>query len=155
MRRSTKPVQSRHTDAGQAVVEFTLMVSTIVLLLLSVLDFMMVVYTYSVMADSAKEGVRYAVAHGCDAGAANCSGPGCTAACTDAAGNNVVAAVNNYAKLCAHNISGMTVTVTYPDSYATPPNRVRVVINYPYPSFFTLGWKGPRINAAAEGRISY
>jgi len=155
MRRRNKPVRGRHADTGQAAVEFVLTSLFILFLLFAALDLIMMVYTYTVMADAAKEGVRYAVAHGCDIGASNCSGPGCNPACGDTTGANVVAQVNNYAKLCFHNTSGITVNVTYPDSAATTPSRVRVVVNYPYKSFFNLGWKPPTINAAAEGRIVF
>ena len=48
---------------------------------------------------------------------------------------------------------------TYPDAATTkipsngPPNRVQVVVAYPYEPFFGLGWPTVTVNAAAEGRI--
>lgn len=156
MRRKSQPVQGRHTDTGQAAVEFVLTIVFIMFLIFSALELIMMVYTYTVMANAAKEGVRYAVAHGCDVGASNCSGPSCNPACGDASGAVKVAGqVKNYAKLCFHDISGITVTVNYPDSAATTGSRVQVVVNYPYKSFFNLGWKPPTIKAAAEGRITF
>lgn len=155
MRRKRQPVQCRRNDTGQATVEFVLTITFVLFLVLSALDVMMMVYTYAVMANAAKVGVRYAVSHGCDVGATQCSGPSCNPVCSDSSGANVQTQVKNYAKLCFHNISGITVTVTYPDATATTPSRVRVVVNYPYKSFFNLGWKPPTINAAAEGRITF
>jgi len=154
MRRSSVPVRGRHTDTGQAAVELMLTTLFVVFAIFSTVEYMMILYTYSVMADAAKEGVRYAVVHGC--GTTNCSGPSCPAGyspCGDTGGANVVAQVKNYAKLCLHNVSGITVNVNYLDGSASSSSRVQVVIHYPYLSYFSLGWKPPTVNAAAEGRI--
>jgi hypothetical protein len=61
--------------------------------------------------------------------------------------------VKTYARFALHDISGLTVTTTYPDASRKPPNRVRVVVSYPYRPFFNLGWPSVTLNAAAEGRI--
>jgi len=54
-------------------------------------------------------------------------------------------------------MTGLTVTVSYPDTANPPanqaPNRVKVVVAYPYRPFFNLGWPTVTVNAAAEGRI--
>jgi hypothetical protein len=69
--------------------------------------------------------------------------------------------VRTYAQYSLHDVTAaqMTVTVTYPDSANAPankpPNRVRVVVSYPYDAFFGLGWPTLTLNAAAEGRIMY
>ena len=69
--------------------------------------------------------------------------------------------VKTYAQLTGHYVGGtaMTVTVTYPDTANPPanqtPNRVRVVVRYPYQPFFGLGWPTVNVNAAAEGRIMF
>jgi Flp pilus assembly protein TadG len=144
----------RHAGTGQATLEFVLTTLLIVALIFAALDLIMILYTGCVMADAAKEGIRYAVVHGCDAGANYCSGT-CTPACADASAANVVTQVKNYAKLSGHNISGITVTVNYPDSSAAMPSRVQVLVSYPYQSYFNLGWKTVTISAAAEGRIAF
>jgi hypothetical protein len=67
--------------------------------------------------------------------------------------------VKTYAKYSLHDTVPMTVTVSYPDTANPPanqaPNRVRVVVTYPYQPFFGLGWPSVTVNAASEGRIFY
>jgi Flp pilus assembly protein TadG len=149
----------RKNESGQAAVEFALTIVFIVLLLVSFLEVILMVYTYIVLADSAKEGVRYAIVHG--TGNTACSGPGTTlttppVACPDALGGNVVNAVKNYAKYSLHDSAAMTVTPTYPDGLSAAPGRIKVVVSYPYQPFFGLGWMPSlTVKAAAEGRIMY
>src|SRR5579875_1657030 len=132
---------------GQASIEFIFTVVFLVLFILGMIEVVMLVYTYSVLADSAKEGVRYAVVHG--SGNASGSGPGCG----DSTGANVKTVVTNYAEYSFHSTSGMTVNVTYPESACTAPSLVRVTVSYPYQPFFGLGWPTVTVRAAAEGRI--
>ncbi|MGH9359900.1 MAG: TadE family protein [Terriglobia bacterium] len=137
---------------GQALVEFVLSILFVVLLIFGILEFLMFIYTYNVLADSAKEGVRYAIVHG--TGNLNCSGPGGGGVtCSDSGNANVAAAVKNYAQYSFHNPADMTITVNYPDSSSAAPARVRVVVTYPYEPFFGLGWPKVTVRAAAEARI--
>lgn len=140
---------SQRGERGQAQVEFILSIGFIVLLVFGIFELIMLIYTYNVLADSAKEGVRYAIVHG--SGNLNGSGPGCS----DSSGANVKAAVKNYATYSFHDITGITVTPTYPDSSCAAPSRVRVVVSYPYKPLLNLGWPTVTVNAAAEGRIAY
>jgi hypothetical protein len=65
--------------------------------------------------------------------------------------------VKTYAQYSLHDMTGMTVTVTYPDTANAPaniaPNRVQVVVAYPFSPLFGMGWPTVTVNAAAEGRI--
>ena len=61
-------------QAGQAAVEFALVIVFLVVFLLSFIEITALVYTYSVLADSAKEGVRFGVVHGTLS--TTCNGPG-------------------------------------------------------------------------------
>jgi TadE-like protein len=143
-----------HPSRGQAQVEFVLSILFVIMLIFGVLELVLLVYTYDVLADSAKEGVRYAVVHGTDS--ANCSGPGGGGvSCTDSSGGNVQTTVTQYAQYSFHNTSSMTVTVTYPDASSVPPSRVQVQINYPYQPFFGMGWPTVTVKAAAAGRIMF
>ncbi len=129
----------RSDTRGQAAVELVLSLFFLVVLVLSVLEIVVLFYTYTIIADAAKEGVRYAIVHG--SGNSSASGP----ANDDAA---VIAVVNNFA-----NYSGMTVHVNYLDSSNVAPSRVQVTVSYPYVPLFGLGWSLPTIHAAAQGRI--
>jgi len=131
------------SDRGQATIEFAL-----------VIIFLMIV-----LADSAKEGVRYAIVHGTN----NSTPSGPTCPCKDIDGpaappgtvpgyNSSYGVVKTFAQYSLHDTSGMTVTVTYPAGNKTP-NLVQVVVAYPYQPFFGLGWPTITVNAAAEGRI--
>ena len=149
---------------GQAQVEFALVVVLLMVLILSMVELITLIHTYNVLADAAKEGLRYAVVHG--TGNSTPSGPTCP--CKDIDGpaappgtvpgyGSGYGVVQTFAQYSLHNMAGMTVTVTYPDTANAPankpPNRVQVVVSYPYRPFFNLGWPTVTVNAAAEGRI--
>ncbi len=168
MRRSNQrlsdPVSWLRRESGQAQVEFALIVVVLMILILSMIEMITLIHTYNVLADSAKEGIRYAVVHG--SGNSTPSGPSCP--CTDIDGpaappgslagyGSGYGIVRTFAQYSLHNMDGMTVTVSYPDTTNAPankpPNRVQVVVAYPYHPFFNLGWPTVTVNAAAEGRI--
>ena len=116
----------RHRDEGATQIEFILSLLTIMFTIFWTWEVVLAVYTYNVLSDAAKEGVRYAIVHGSN----NCyaSGPGgTTQTCTgvtaptlcngntaalDSTGANVVTTVNCYAQLSLHDISGMTIPTT-------------------------------------------
>src|SRR5262245_40398340 len=139
---------------GQAQIEFLLSVIVVLFVVIGIAQMIAMIYTYTVMADAAKEGVRYAIVHGCDLSAATCSGL-CTPACTDSTATNV----ENYAKIylaaSLQNPATIPVSVSYPDGSSLPTNRVRVTIAYPYQPLFGLRWPTVTVKAAAEGRIFY
>lgn len=142
-------LRNRRHDRGTVQIEFVLAFIVLMFVIFWTWELVMAVYTYTVIADAAKEGVRYAIVHG--TGNSNCSGP--STGCGDTTGVNVINVVTDYAKYSLHDISAMTVTVTYPDSSSDPPNRVRVTVAYTYVPWAVLPWTPPTMNAAAEGRI--
>ena len=131
----TTPSRNR----GQASVEFLLSSVFFLTMIFAAVQLILVIYTYVLMAEAAKIGVRYAVVHGSNSISA--SGPGNTTGV-----QNAVKRIVNY--------SGMTITVTYPDGNGDPPSRVRVQVSYPF-SAFSLGWPLPTIRASAQGRITF
>jgi Flp pilus assembly protein TadG len=156
-------------ERGQTTIEFALVVIFLFVLVLSIVEMTFFVSTYNVLADSAKEGVRYAIVHGKN----NSQPSGPTCPCADIDGppappgtipgyGSGYGVVKTFAQYSLHDVTGtkLTVTVTYgpADTVAvTPlnktPNRVQVVVAYPYKPFFGLGWPTVTVNAAAEGRI--
>jgi len=157
---------ARRGETGQAQVEFALTIVFIMVLILSFIEVILFMYTYNVVADSAKEGVRYAIVHG----AANTGGSGPTCPCSAIDGDPGTGVVKTYAQYSLHNVKGthMTVTVDYnPNVTKTNPNGdngapcnkspclVRVSVKYPYHAFFGLGWPTVNVYAAAEGRIIF
>src|SRR4029077_3383399 len=110
---------------GQAMIEFALAVLFVMVMIFSVVEFSMYMYTYTVLADAAQEGVRYAIVHGCGTTPSTCSGT-CTPACSDAGGSNVRREVKNWAQLSFHDIWAMGCTPSYPGGSASAPSRVQV-----------------------------
>ena len=139
-------------EQGSVLLEFSLSIWTIFLVTFLIFEFCMTVYTYSVLGNAAREGVRYAIVHGSDSSA--CSGPG--SGCADSVGANVTAVVNSYAGVSFHDTSGMTVTPSWPDGTSTPSSRVLVTITYPYVSYLAVpGFNPPTMHVTAEGRIVF
>jgi hypothetical protein len=155
------------SDRGQATIEFALVIIFLMVMVVSILEMVLFMHTYNVLADSAKEGVRYAIVHGKN----NSQPSGPTCPCPDIDGppappgtipgyGTGKGVVKTYGQYSLHDTSGMTVTVTYGPADTPPvtplnkaPNRVQVVVSYPYQPFFGLGWPTITVNAAAEGRI--
>jgi Flp pilus assembly protein TadG len=150
------PRRGNPTQRGQSTVEFALTIVIVMVILFGAIELIVMIYTYNVLADAAKEGVRYAIVHGTGTGAANCSGPGGGGvSCSDSTGTNIQTVVSNYTQVSFHNPAAMVVTPSYPDSSSVAPSRVRVTINYVYQPFTRLGWPTMTVNAAAEGRIVF
>lgn len=154
----------RHCNSqrGQAALEFALTITILVFLLVGMLELTMFVYTYSVLADAAKEGVRYAIVHG--ASGNNPSGPtGATKTSTswgvcsssDSGTSSVVSTVQAYAALSLHSTSTMNIYVCYPDGSNNPGSGVQVRVNYPYQPLFGLGWPKVNVIANSAGRIMF
>jgi Flp pilus assembly protein TadG len=166
---------------GQATIEFAFVFILLMVMVFSIIEMVLFMHTYNVLADSAKEGVRYAIVHGANNSspmppAATCTSASCSCPCVDIDGppappgtnagyGSGYGVVRTFAQYSLHDVSGtnMTVNVTYgpgdpaPDGPITPlnkpPNRVQVVVSYPYKPFFGMGWPTITVNAAAEGRI--
>src|SRR5437016_1175283 len=132
-KRSAMKISPKKRQAGQALVEFAFIIVFLMVFLLSFIEITALLYTYSVLADSAKEGVRYGMVHGTLS--FNCNGP--SAGC-DGGFTGVKNAVTTYAAGSLNNTAGMTVTPTYPDGTSTPSSRVRVVVSYSYQPLFGL-----------------
>ena len=142
---------------GQAAVEFALTITILVFLLVGMLELTMLIYTYSVLADAAKEGVRYAIVHG-----ASVSDPtsGDTASapwppCTTPATGSLLSTVRTYAAASLHSTSSMNIYACYPDGSNKPGSAVQVTVNYPYQPLFGLGWPKVNVSANSAGRIMF
>jgi hypothetical protein len=129
------------------MIELALSMLTTVFVVFWVFEMVMVVYTYAVISDCAKEGVRYAIVHGADN--SNPSGPGTIGT------TNVTSLVTSYAKLSLHDVSAITVTPSYPDNDNQIGMRVQVDVAYTYVPYIKLPFPNPTIHATAQGRITY
>lgn len=133
------------------MVEFLLSLVVLMFFIFAIFESMELLYSYNVIANSAKEGVRYAVVSGSNS--ASPAGPttGTSSDCT----TNVLPVKNvvtNYAGLTFHDTSAITVNVCYLDGTNVAPNRVQVTVQYTYKPYFKVPLT-PTIYAASEGRI--
>jgi Flp pilus assembly protein TadG len=168
-KRSMKELR-RQGARGQATIEFLLTSLLIFFLFVGSIELVILVHTYNVLADAAKEGVRYAIVHGSSVDSAYRSGPTC--GCLDIIGpaaptgtipgyGSGKGVVRTYAQLSLHDVSSskMTVTADYNPNGDNgkacndPGCLVRVTVAYPYAWLFGLGWQTITVNAAAEARI--
>jgi Flp pilus assembly protein TadG len=150
--RSCHAVEFAEDEQGLMLIEFSISIWILFLVTLLIFEFCMTLYTYSVLGNAAREGIRYAIVHGTDS--SSCSGP--STGCADSNGSNVSAVVNSYASISFHDISGITVTPSWPDGTSTPSSRVLITISYPYVPYMTLpGFNSPQMQLTAEGRIVY
>src|SRR3989442_15202033 len=120
---------------GQSLLETAMMIVVIFTVVFWVFELGWLMYTYSVLADAANEGVRYAIVH---------SGG-------DPAGTQ--AKVKAFASTSMHDVSAISVSVTSPDGTYAPPNRVRVTVTYTYIPFLPQFITAPTMHSFAEGRM--
>ena len=151
--RSTRRTRSRR---GAMLIEFALAIIILVLTVFSMVEVMLMIYTYNVMADAAKEGVRYASVRGAYSGVGigPTAKPSSTSTCYTNTGP-VYTQVQKFTSMSLHDTQGMTVTVCYLDGSNKPPSRVQVNINYPIVPYFALPWTPPTVVAQSQGNIVY
>ena len=123
---------------GQSLPETALMIVVIFMVVFWVFELGWIMYTYSVLAAAANEGVRYAIVH---------TGGGATASPT------TQTIVNDFAATSLHDVSAMTVAVTAPDGSYAPPNRVRVMVSYRYVPVLSTFMSTPTLHTYAEARM--
>jgi Flp pilus assembly protein TadG len=120
---------------GQALLETPFMFIVIFMVVFWVFELGWLMYTYSVLADAAYEGVRHAVVR---------SGG-------DTTGTQNT--VKTFAAASLHNVSAVAVSVTFPDGNAQPPNRIRVTVTYTYVPYLPNYIFAPTMHTYAEGRM--
>jgi hypothetical protein len=161
----------RKNAEGQTSVEFVLTALFLMFLIFGIIELMLLMHSYNVVADSAKEGLRYAIVHGsnnsCPSGPSSApdidgpaAPPGTDPGCVSTTPSSGYGVVKTYAQYSFHDTSAMTITVDYnpgsnngTNACNDPSCLVRVTVSYPYQPFFGLGWPTVTLNAAAEGRI--
>lgn len=139
-------------DLGSVAIETSVAYIVMTTCVLGILGFTLMVYTYSVYQEAARNGVRYAIVHGTDS--SNCSGP--TTGCGDQNAANVVSAVTSYASAYTAPIANATVTVSYPDATGCkPPSMVIVTVTYTYVPLFKPLPTGLVFTISSQGRVVY
>ena len=123
-----------HGQKGQSLLETAMMIVVIFTIVFWVFELGWLMYTYTVMADAANEGVRYAVVR---------SGDNTSA---------VQSYVTTFAQTSLHDVSGITVSVSYPNGTA-PPNTVTVTVTYTYVPWLSGYISTPTMQTFAEGKM--
>jgi Flp pilus assembly protein TadG len=139
-------------EDGQATLEMLVSFMVAFSLVFWLFELCMFTYTCSVLNDAAQEGVRYAIMHGKDS--SNCSGP--DTQCTNQTPySNVQAVVTTAASASLHNLSAMTVTVSYANSTAAVGNPVAVKVAYTYVPYLNLPGLQNTVTLTSQGEILY
>ena len=138
-------------DSGSVTLETALAFMLTMTLVLGIIEFSMMAYTYSVIEDSARDGVHYACVHGSDS--TTCSGP--SPGCTDASGSSVTTEVLQYAQRYLAPLNASNVSVSYPDGNSDPGSRIQVVITYSYQPLFHLPGANQTLQVSSASRIIY
>jgi hypothetical protein len=126
-------------------------------MLVSLLELTMFVYTYSVLADAAKEGVRYAIVHGASTSGPSSGTPSSAPwpSCSTPATGSLLSTVQTYAAASLHSTASMNIYACYPDGNNKPGSAVQVTVSYPYQPIFGLSWPTVNVAANSAGRIMF
>jgi TadE-like protein len=151
----------RIRQRGQAAIEFLFTVLFVMLFVLGFLELVMLLFSYNVLADSAKEGVRFAIVHG--TASTSCNGPGDPLDATIVCDNTkagVKAAVTRYANHSGQTIANAQITVTYANTgggaaCSKPGCSVEVQVAHLYRPLFGLGWPSVTMHATSEGVVTF
>jgi len=139
-------------EEGQATLEIVVSLMVLMTLVFGLFEICMLTYTCSVLNDAAQEGVRYAIVHGTSS--SNCSGP--DSRCPDQSPySNVRAVVSSAASTSLHDLTAMSVTVSYSAGTAAVGNPVRVVVVYTYIPYVNLPGLHDTMSFSSQGQILY
>ncbi len=127
----------RDRECGQSLLETAFMVLVVFIVVFWIVEICGLMYTYATIANAAEEGARY----------------GIIASGAVANDSRIVARVKNFAGASLHDVSLISVQVTFPDGGSAPPNRILVTVSYTYVPWLNNVTKNPLIMTAyAEGR---
>jgi Flp pilus assembly protein TadG len=141
----------RSHEAGQGLVEFSVVTVLTVFLLLTVFECGRMVLVANTVASAARAGMRYACAHGSTrtgSGATGPSGPSSNPA-------QVLTVIKNFASAGLLNTSNLVISVTYPGGSNAPGQTVSVSVIYPYDKFVAYFPIAPRLGSASQGVITF
>jgi hypothetical protein len=145
-------MKTRKQERGQATLEILVSLTTVFAMVFWLFELCSFTYTCCVLNDAAQEGLRYASMHGIDS--LICSGP--DSVCPNQAPySNVQNVVTSVASASLHNMSAMTVTVTYANSTAAVGNPVSVKIAYTYVPFLNFPGLATNLSFSSQGQILY
>lgn len=116
---------AHHDQGGQALIECALTFTVLMTFFLAFMEICLIFYSYCMIAESAREGTRYASVHG-----STCV-TGSQSSCTASASS-----INAYVSAIGWpNLGGGTLTpaTTFPDGNEAPGSRVQISVSYVFP----------------------
>jgi Flp pilus assembly protein TadG len=119
----------------------------LVILVVSILEMSLFLYTYAALTGAAKEGVRYAIVHGSSSSSVQ---PNCGTAMSTGASTTVL----TYASASLHKLTNGNVSVNCPNGNS-PGSLVTVGVTYPFQPLFLTNWATVTISATSVGRIQF
>jgi Flp pilus assembly protein TadG len=123
---------------GVGLVEFALTFFLVLIVVFGTIEFSSLIYTYTVLANAANEGLRYAIVHS-----------------SSISGGAATAVVKQYSGYSLHDTSKITVSVNCASTCA-PPDNVTVTVSYTYAPYLpSLMTKPPTMSAYAQGVTVY
>jgi len=141
-------------ENGTALMEFSLIAFTFVLLLLGVVEMGRMILVYTTIANAAKVGERYAIVHGGDRTGTGVNGPSGPASSNT---SQVQTVVQNFSSAGLLTTSNLVITVAYPNGTNTAGSPVTVTVTYPYDPF--IAFFNPLLNqtlsSTSEGIITF
>jgi Flp pilus assembly protein TadG len=136
-------MQIRSRERGQSLLETAMVIVVIFIVVFWVFELGWLMYTYTVMADAANEGVRFAVVNHDPADSDN-----------SGIKTSTQARVKLFAKTSLHNVDAITVDVTFPNgNNSTPPNPVQVNVTYTYLPWLSGFINTPTMRTYAKGNM--
>jgi Flp pilus assembly protein TadG len=145
-------VREFSAEDGQAMLEMVVSLLVLMSFVFWLFELCMFTYTCSVLSNATREGVRYAIVHGTHS--TICSGP--DSSCADQSPyKNVRAAVTSAASASMHDLSAMTVTVSYANSTAALGNPVAIGVVYTYVPYVSLPGLQNKLTFSSQGMILY
>ena len=137
-------------DSGAATIELAISYMLGFTMLLGILEFCMMAYTFAAAAEATRDGLHYAVIHG--SSSTSCSGP--TTGC-DPSATAVTADVTTFLAKFSSQATSPTVTVTYSDASSSPSSLINITTTYTYRPLFGLPGFTRTFHTTAGGRILY
>jgi len=142
---------TRRREAGQGLIEFSVVTVLTVFLLLMVFECGRMVLVANTVASAARAGMRYACSHGSTRTGTGVTGPSGPSANP----TQVVSVIKGFASAGLLNTSNLIISVTYPGGSNAPGQTVSVSVIYPYDKFVSYFPIAPRLGSATQGVITF
>ena len=137
-------------DHGAAIIEMAISYMLGLTMLLGILEFCMMAYTFAAASEATRDGLHFALIHGSNS--ASCSGP--TSGC-DSTAAAVSADITTFLAKFSTQATSPIIAISYPDSSSAPPSLVTITTTYTYRPLLGVPGFTRTFHTTAQGRILY